>query len=177
MEVKLIFKLIGAVVILISSIFIGTVLSNNYKKRPVHLKELQNCLYVLKSEMSFLMNYLPTALLNVYKTSHHQIGEIFKDCSSFLVTNPSDGVYAAWQKSIQKNISNTSLNQEDKNVILSFGRLLGETDLEMQINNILMMIEKLKFQEQKAEYERQKNQKISKSLSIMGGIAIVVLIF
>lgn len=81
----------------------------------------------------------------------------------------------AWHKSVKENIKNTSLNSDDLNVLLSFGKSLGNTDVEGQIKNIRFTIEQLKILESKAEENRKKNETLYRNLGFLGGLALVII--
>jgi len=73
----------------------------------------------------------------------------------------------AWAKAVKENIKNTSLNKEDEEIIISFGKMLGSSDVEGQIKNIRLTINQLKLQEQKAEELRAKNEAMYRNLGYL----------
>jgi len=95
------------------------------------------------------------------------------------VENLKEGMCAdeAWTKAVKENISATSLNSEDEVIIISFGKMLGSSDLEGQIKNIRLTVNQLRIQEQKAEELRSKNEKMYKNLGVLFGLAIIILLF
>jgi stage III sporulation protein AB len=77
---------------------------------------------------------------------------------------------------VKKCIRMTALNKEDEQVLLSFGRSLGNTDLDGQIRNIRLTLGQLAMQERKAEENRKKNESMYRSLGILGGMAVVIVL-
>jgi len=55
--------------------------------------------------------------------------------------------------------------------------MLGSSDVEGQIKNIRLTINQLKLQEQKAEELRAKNEAMYRNLGILGGLAIIIILF
>ena len=63
-----------------------------------------------------------------------------------------------------------SLNEEDKNVVKNLGKLLGKTDIEGQLSQIDLTLSFLDGQIEKAEKEKEKNEKLYKTLGVMTGL-------
>ena len=80
----------------------------------------------------------------------------------------------SWKMAIED--SDTNILNEDKNVLVSLSKMLGKTDLEGQVNQIEQTSEFLDIQIQKAEKERDKNEKLYKSLGMIIGISLVILL-
>ena len=68
----------------------------------------------------------------------------------------------AWDYAIE--VSNTSMNKEDKEVIKGLGKLLGKTDLDGQVSQIELTDRFIDTQIEKAEKEYTKNEKLYKTL-------------
>ena len=88
---------------------------------------------------------------------------------------PEISASEAWKDAVKLNIDATSFDKEDEKVIISFGKMLGSSDLEGQIKNIRLTLNQLKLQEQKAE-EFRKNEAMYRNLGILG-IAIIIILF
>ena len=71
---------------------------------------------------------------------------------------------------------NTNMNNEDKGVIKNLGRMLGQTDLDGQLSEIELVSDFLDTQIQKAESERSKNEKMYRTLGIVVGLTIVIIL-
>ncbi len=72
--------------------------------------------------------------------------------------------------------SNLEINEEDKNILKGLSKLLGKTNLEGQVREIELTQSFLKKQIEDAEQERQKNEKLYKTLGMTIGLAIVILL-
>lgn len=77
---------------------------------------------------------------------------------------------------VKENIKKTALKKEDEAIVLSFGKMLGASDLEGQISNIRLTLTQLKMQEEKAEEEKEKNKTMYMNLGVLGGLAIVIIL-
>jgi len=171
----MILKILGSLIVFISCSLLGYSHARTYAKRPEELKVLQTLLQIFENEISFLSNILREAFQKVYSCTDSSVAVFFKA----TIENLDDGLCAseAWTKAVRENISKTNLNSEDENIIISFGKMLGSSDLEGQIKNIRLTVNQLKIQEQKAEELRSKNERMFKNLGVLGGLAIIILLF
>lgn len=168
-------KIIGSLIVLISSSLLGFSHAKTYAKRPIELKVLQTLLQIFENEISFLSNVLEDAFMKVSRCSDSKVAAFFEGAAK----NLNEGFCAseAWEMAVRDNIKNTSLNSEDEGIIISFGKILGSSDLEGQIKNIHLTLNLLKIQEQKAEELKAKNESMYKNLGVLGGLAIIILLF
>ena len=172
----MIIKFIGAVILICATSFIGFSMAAECSKRPRALRELQSMLQMLENEISYLSNLLSEAFNRIYDSSNFDTAILFREAAKYLGT---DGYTAdlAWEKAIEENFGKLSLNFEDKTILLSFGKMLGNSDLEGQLNNIRLISSQLKLQEQKAEEMKRKNEKMYRSLGVLSGLAIAIIFF
>jgi stage III sporulation protein AB len=80
----------------------------------------------------------------------------------------------AWEETV--DTIETSLTEEDKGIIKNLGRMLGKTDLEGQVSEIKLVQDFLNTQIEVAEKEKQKNEKLYRTLGGVVGLAIVIIL-
>jgi len=168
-------KLTGSILTVFASTMIGNLYARKLSGRPAELRELQGMLRMFETQLCYLSSILADAFFEISKSSKSPVSAIFYDASRILKREKSITAAEAWKKSVEANINNTSLNSEDKNVLISFGSSLGNTDLEGQIKNIRFTVEQLKIQEGKAEEKRRKNEALYRNLGFFGGLAAVII--
>lgn len=171
----LLLKTVGCIIIFTASALLGYVLSRDCARRPQELRELQLMLQMLENEISYLSNIITESFDRIHRSIKSTTGRIFFDTSGYLKEGKGIGACEAWEKAIKNNIGFTSLNSEDEEILISFGKMLGSSDLEGQLKNIKLALGQLKLQEKKAEELKIKNERMFKSLGILGGLAIVVI--
>lgn len=170
-------KITGSIIVLISSTLLGFVLSRDYSRRLKQIREIQILLHMLENEISYFSNVLEDAFDNICRVNKGETAQFFKGTVKNLQNDSSLNACSAWVLSVESNIKRTALNSEDKDVLNTFGKMLGNSDIEGQIKNIRLTLDKLKVQEQNAEEHRKKNEGMCKRLGLLGGIAIVILLF
>lgn len=154
-----------------SSLKIGKVIAKKYYNRVKELKEMKNALNMFLTKIRFTYESVPESFNEIGNNIKGKIGKIFKTASNKM-KNMSAG--DAWEETIEK--SDTSLTDEDKNIIKNLGRMLGKTDLEGQVSEIKLLQNFLNTQIDIAEKEKQKNEKLYKTLGGVIGLAIVIIL-
>ncbi len=169
-------KIIGAAALIGATSLIGFSLAADCSKRPRTLRELQALFQMFENEISYLSNLLYEAFLRIYQNSNLTAAIIFKAAAENL---KAGGVSAdkAWENAVNENYLKLSLSREDKEVLVTFGKMLGSSDLEGQLNNIKLVSSQLKLQETKSEEMKRKNEKMYRSLGVLSGLAITVILF
>ncbi|KXG76792.1 stage III sporulation protein SpoIIIAB [Thermotalea metallivorans] len=168
-------KLMISAVIVLSASLIGYILSYNYVQRPKQIKNLILSLQLLETEILYMLTPLPQALKKIGSKGNTELAGIFKEAGSLLETRRGYDIEDAWQQAIEQKIRFTSLSEEDKEILIDFGKNLGSIDRENQIKNFNFIYAQLKKQQQTAEELRAKNEKMYRSLGVLLGLAIVIL--
>ncbi|HEX2946440.1 MAG TPA: stage III sporulation protein SpoIIIAB [Clostridia bacterium] len=169
-------KIVGSLVVILSCSFLGLILSRDCSRRPQQLRELQTLLQMFENQISYLSDVLIEAFERVNRVANSETGLIFGRAAEILGKGEAQSAANAWEQAVRQCIRRTALNREDEEVLVEFGKLLGSTDLEGQIKNIRLTMEALRIQEKKAEESRSKNETMYKSLGILGGIAVVIVL-
>jgi len=172
----MLFKVLGGILILASSSSIGFIIANYYNERPKLLRQLQNALSMLETEINFSNSPLPEALRNVALRCDKDVAFLFSKTREYI--NSMDGFTAseAWEKALKSYSKAKSLNETDFDILYAFGKYLGTSDREDQINKLKLAISQLKSQEVKAEEDKDKSERVWKYLGVMTGLLIVLLL-
>ncbi|MGF7185828.1 stage III sporulation protein AB [Desulfitispora alkaliphila] len=169
-------KLFGSSVIIIACGLIGIIIANNYRLRPWQLKTLKGSLQMLETEMVYASTPLPEALKKISKQIDEPISSLYRVAAEKLNTGELP-VPVAWQLGVEALKETSVLTARDYSLIESFGNYLGSTDKEEQIKHIRLMQEQLGQQENVAENEREKGEKLWKYCGFLVGIVIILLIY
>ena len=167
----LIIKYFILFVLLTSSGYIGILISKKYDNRVKELKQMQNALSMLSTQIKFTYEPLPKIFLDISEKLDSNIGNLFKYAYENMENNIAG---EAWIYSVENNYTN--LNKEDKEIIKGLGNLLGQVDVDGQLKEIQLVENFLTSQIEKAEQEKKKNEKLYKTLGITVGLAIVVIL-
>ena len=157
--------------VFITAAYIGILLSNKYKNRVIDLKEMQCALNMLETKIKFTYSPLPDIFEEISNHVNANISHIFR-MASIKMDNTNAG--EAWEKAI--DMSYTNLNKEDINIIKGLSKLLGKTDVDGQISEIELVKKFLETQIENAETDCKKNEKLYKTLGIVSGMGIVIIL-
>ena len=165
----IVIKLINLIGIVLICSYIGMIKAKTFEKRVVELNKFLNALVMFKSKIEF--TYEP--IKNIFE----EISKIIykNDENIFLLSIQNDKeINSSWCEAIDK--INNNLNIEDKEIIKMFGKLLGKTDIKGQVNEITLTQNLVEKQVEKAEFEKNKNVKLYKTMGIVLGMGICIIL-
>ena len=157
--------------IFLGSLKAGKIIAKKYSNRVTELKEMKNALNMFLTKIKFTYESVPETFSEIGNNINGNIGKIFKTASENMKEKSAG---EAWEEVIDK--VETNLTDEDKSIIKNLGRMLGKTDLEGQISEIKLVQNFLNTQIDLAEKEKQKNEKLYKTLGGVIGLAIVIIL-
>ena len=164
-------KLFILFLIFLSSLKAGKIIAKKYSNRVDNLKEMKNALNMFLTKIKFTYESVPETFNEIGNNINGDIGKIFRNASEIMKEKSAKD---AWEEVVDK--TGTSLTKEDKSIIKNLGRMLGKTDLEGQVSEIKLVQDFLNTQIEIAEKEKQKNEKLYKTLGGVVGLAIVIIL-
>ena len=167
----LIIKIIIYSFIFLSCSLIGILISKKYENRVKELREFKNALNIFKTKIRYTYEPIPEIFLEISENISSNISNVFK-----FAANKMDGLTAGEAWSVALKLEDLNINQEDKTVLSSLGKLLGKTDLQGQLNTIEMTTDFLDEQIRKAEIQKSKNEKMYRTLGMIIGLSIVIIL-
>lgn len=167
----LFFKIILLISIIVASTFIGILFSKKYSNREKELKEIKSALNIFATKIKFTYEPIPNLFLEISNKIGGNVGKIFARASNRM---REENAGEAWANALTDIKSN--LLEEDITILKNLGRLLGQTDIEGQISEIEVVIQFLNTQLENARQERTKNEKMYRTLGIVSGLTIAIIL-
>lgn len=158
-------------IIFLACMYIGRIISSQYKNRVEELQEMKKSFLGLETKMKYTYEVLPEIFIEISKGLKQNISKIFENASLYM---QEKNAKEAWIQAVET--SRTSMTKEDIEILKGFGKLLGKTDMEGQVGQIELTNQFLDVQIEKAQKERVKNEKLYKTLGTVFGLAIVILL-
>ncbi|QPC46833.1 stage III sporulation protein SpoIIIAB [Mangrovibacillus cuniculi] len=168
-------KLVGAILILLSTTWAGFEFSRSLSERPRQLRWVKNALQTLEAEIMFGHTHLDVAAKRISTQVPKPIGWIFH-CFSENLQSGDTTVKEAWKSGLDEAWKLTALKQREYEVLLQFGENLGKHDRYTQQNQIMLTLTHLEQEEEEARDQQQKYEKMVKSLGVLSGLLLVVLL-
>ena len=169
-------KIIGAIVLLISSVSYGFSLSNDFIKRINCMERFYNSLIMLKGEINYNNSGIKWAIENISQNDEGIIGKFYKKVLE-IFDEGSTSIKDAWNMSVEEVLEKENiLKREDISIIAEIGQNIGVTDRETQINNINYTMEKAKTLISGLKEIKEEKCKIYKMLGVVAGMFITIII-
>ena len=158
-------------IILVACSLIGRYLSRKYIIRVNELEEMRNALNMLQSKIKFTYEPIPEIFGEIAQATCKSVGQVFCLAKEKMVANTAN---IAWEKAVEESENN--LTKEDKYVLKTLSKLLGQTDVEGQISQIEITQKFLETQLKEAQQQKEKNEKLYSKLGTTIGLAIVIIL-
>ncbi len=165
-------KFILLVLIVLVSAKIGFLKSESYKIREDNLKKINEALLYLKTKIEFTYEPIKNIFEEISKVVFDGKDNIFKVAVENM--NENSSINESWINAV--DVFENNFKREDIEIIKSFGKLLGRTDKKGQISEIEVTRICLEKNIILAEKEKEKNGKLYKTLGIVSGFAIGIIL-
>lgn len=171
------FKLAGALVIILSCGLTGMLIARTYSLRPAELRSLQTALQMLETEISYAATPLAEALHSLAARSDRLVAPLFGYVLTELRTTPGCTAHEAWEKALKRFYPQTSLRKSDLVILSNLGKALGISDRQDQARHLRLAREQIGAELSQAQNEALKHVKLWNYLGFLGGLVIVLLLY
>jgi stage III sporulation protein AB len=167
-------KLVGILLIIISTTLWGFNQARTYTLRPRQLQQLKTGLQLLQTEVSYGVTPLPRAFARLAAKLEEPIADFFSQARQGL--NAGLTAKQAWKKAVVEVNPQTALQDKDRQVLLELGYNLGQSNSEGQVRHLKLARNNLDNLHQEAIDERDKKVKMWRYLGVLGGLLIAILL-
>lgn len=168
-------KIIGALFIIGTSFFIGFDQARRLTERTRQIRHVKNALLHLEAEIMFGHAPLHEASRRIAGRFSGPIGELFQVFAASLIRKEILA-QEAWELSIEQIWKKTAFKQTERDILLQFGKTLGKHDLEHQQKQIRLALSHLERVEKEAEENQRVYGNMYRSLGLLTGLLITLLL-
>ncbi|MFT8320645.1 MAG: stage III sporulation protein SpoIIIAB [Bacillus sp. (in: firmicutes)] len=168
-------KIIGAILIFASTSWAGMEFSKVLSERPKQLRQLKSALQSLEAEIMYGHTPLHEASRRLAEQLSDPLAAFFTDFSNKL-TYEETTVKSAWATSLENIWKKTAMKQPELEIMKQFGETLGRHDRFSQQKQIMLTLSHLEREEEEARDIQSKYGKMVKSLGILTGLLIIILL-
>ena len=155
------------------AVYIGNSKASQYIARVRELISIKSALNILENKIKFTQTPLEEIFNTIVENcSEINIKKIFQKISEELKRNAN--IHKSWEKAINKE--ETNLTKEDIKILVDMGKILGVTDVDGQVSNIKITSSFIDRQIENAEQEKAKNVKLFRTLGIVCGLTITIIL-
>ena len=167
----------GAVALIAGCAALGFYLAAQEGFRVQDLQEFKKALMILSSEIEHLRAPLPVACANIAKRTKEPISALFAHFSRLLTENEGETAYQLWMLALESQKKRAHLAAEDWDVLEGFGKTLGYLDKQMQQSAIAYAMDYIDEKTAELQTQSDKNKRMYRSLGVIGGLLLVVLLW
>lgn len=167
----IVIKYIDLLLIITVCTYMGFSKSKEFSKRVTSLKNIKNSLNIFKAKIEFTYEPIKDIFEEISKIVYKSEENIFQN---FCDNLENRDITIVWNEAIQNTA--IGLNQDDKEVLIMLGKMLGKTDKSGQISEIELVNNFLNKQIEEAEEKKAKNEKLYKTLGVVSGLAIAIIL-
>ncbi|WP_040208142.1 stage III sporulation protein SpoIIIAB [Neobacillus jeddahensis] len=170
------FKLIGAIIIIVATTWTGFEAARSFSERPKQLRALRSALQSLEAEIMY--SHTP-----LHEAARRLAAQLSKPLSTFFeafakkLTDTETTVKDAWETSLKDVWKSTALKQGEFEIMKQFGETLGRHDRISQQKHIMLTLAHLEREEADAIDRQAKYEKMVKSLGFLSGLLLIILLF
>ncbi|UUZ94307.1 stage III sporulation protein AB [Paenibacillus sp. P25] len=170
-------KLFGAVLILLAGTLFGFYQALLLARRPRQIADVIRGLQRLETEIVYGFTPAPEALASVSRAGQGPVSELFRRAGEEIAGSGGRSVQQIWQHVITLHWRSTSMKTAERDTLIQLGSTLGLTDREDQIKHLRLTVKQLEGEEDVAREDQQKYERMWKSLGVLIGALIVILIY
>ncbi|RWZ60106.1 stage III sporulation protein AB [Halobacillus fulvus] len=164
----------GALIVLTVTTWAGFDLASRFQKRPGHIRQWKNALQMIEAEMVYGQSSLWEVCANL---SHHlpsPTNQFFKSIGD--VEGPCRDFAELWTSSLKKHWPWNALSKSEWEILVQFGRSLGQHDLTQQQKQIQLALHHLDRELHEALESGVKYQKMARGMGVLSGVLVIILI-
>lgn len=168
-------KIVGCIMVIVSSTAMGFFFSNELKCRIEDLKELRKLIVLLRGDIRYANTPLPEAISAIARRQNRNFEEFLTGIYTRL--NELSGLTFAevWKDAVENKLKNTSLSKMDKTNLAHFGENMGYLDKDMQMNTLDLYISQLEVEIEELSKSVKEKSYLCNGLGVMAGIFISII--
>lgn len=155
---------------------IGILHGRTFSTRLENLIYLEQCIKILETEIVYGSTPLPQALTNVFEKGNLRVSFIFEAINRDLLENKRGDIYLSFVSVKETLFTKLNLKKVDVETFMSLGRVLGTSNREDQEKNFKITLNQFTVLISEAREERNKNEKLYKTLGLITGIGIIIIL-
>ena len=170
-------KLLGALLIIAAGTAFGFAQSRRLRERPLQIRRLLIMLQQLETEIAYGVVPLPEALAKLGRQTAEPLGGWLQETAARLGGDEPSTVRDVWERTVAAYWPGTAMKEAEKETIVRLGHSLGATDRADQLKHLRLAAAQLTGFEAEAADERRRYETMWKSLGLLGGALIVVMLY
>jgi stage III sporulation protein AB len=175
-------RILGVFLVIGSSTGIGVYFGSCIKDRLEKLYMIKQQLIIIRGDISYGNTCLPEVMeamgdrLSKEKDGQ-EFAAFYRQVSSELKEKKGIPFRQIWEEAVKENLKKTTLNERDLRLLASLGSQLGYLDKSMQLKTIDLFLERMEEELVGQVQKAGEKVRLCKTLGLMAGIFLVVVMF
>jgi stage III sporulation protein AB len=170
-------KLIGAVLVLFAATILGFYKASLYAQRSKQIRHLIQALQRLETEIVFGLTPLEEAFLRLGNQLPKPIADFFSHAGLTLRQASGQPASEIWRQTVEQHWKWTAMKNGEKDILLGLASTLGRTDRDDQVKHLRLAVSQLQAEEFQAQDEQRRYESMWKSLGVLMGALVVILMY
>lgn len=170
-------KLSGALLLMLSASSVGFLAAWKYAERPRQIRRLRQALALLETDISYGFRPLDEACTLIARREREPLVGFFAGCAHYLQTLDGASTFQCWKRAVEETWPKTAMKDPEQEILLDLGKTLGGSDRADQRHHLMLAMSNLRVEENEAREEQARYEKMCKSLGVLSGLLLVILMY
>ncbi|MDO7905174.1 stage III sporulation protein SpoIIIAB [Paenibacillus sp. JX-17] len=170
-------KMTGALLVMLAATLGGWYQAGLYARRPRQIRELITALQRLMTEINYGFTPLPEAMSKMGHQQREPLRSLFHRAARLMEPGTGKSAQDSLHQAIEECWGATAMKQPEKEALRQLGFSLGTSDRQDQLKHVSLTIQQLSLEETAALADQQRYEKMWRSLGMLCGALVVILIF
>jgi Stage III sporulation protein AB (spore_III_AB). len=173
----MLFKLTGGIVVILCCYTWGFYMSKMGAFRMQDLEQLKKAITIFNAEIKYSATPLYEVFNEISNRTNGVVAMAFEAATEGFLDKKEKTADEIWNKAVIDVQHNAYFNAEDMEYLFSFGRTLGFADKEMQVQNATLLLDYIENAQQELREKRKVEERLYKTLGLLGGIMVCIILF
>lgn len=170
-------KLAGAICIVFAGTMLGFFQALSLAQRPRQIRHLIQALQRLETEITYGFTPLPDALRSIAATLTGPLSAMLGQAADGLADGRGGTASESWQRAVEGCWNRTAMKSSERDIVRQLGFSLGQSGREDQTKHLRLAISQLQAEEASASDEQKRYGSMWRSLGLLAGVLIVILMY
>lgn len=170
-------KFLGAVLLFSVCTFFGFWKSRLFVRRSEELRQLRGSLSALETEITYGATPLYLACKHIGERESGPVGRFFNRVANRLSQSDGLSAFECWQQALTDTKPELAILEQDRKILIRLGSKIGLSDKQDQIHHLRLAQTTLETEESHAIKEQEKYEKMYRSLGVLAGVLLVILMY
>lgn len=170
-------KLAGAMCVIFAGTMLGFYQALQLSTRTRQIRQVMQGLQRLETEITYSFTPLSQALRQVADSLAGPVAHLFRRSAEALEEKETATVQEGWRLAVEECWSRTAMKRPERDAVLQLGAVLGKSDRSDQAKHLRMTVSLLTAEEAEAAEENRRYGKMWRSLGLLAGVLIVILMY